>query len=253
MGWGSRMRQSTAPKKLYKAEPCVRNSPRSRHLPTSIPASMSFTTTFVTLILAAFATAKPTTNIVSPFVRAGFLLPRDDGLVTFCFADGSCFQAAASDSAGCVDLPLFSDNFVTASVSASGIECILSPERGCVGSPFLPPFVLDTSGTVELSTLGLPTVASFLCTSDIDLINLCFSNTTLGCFQASTKIDGCSNLPQFSSDLTFGSVFLTTPGTECTLFQDSDCAGDSAPFANALVTTAVSSLGLSNVESFSCV
>jgi hypothetical protein len=92
-------------------------------------------------------------------------------------------------------------------------------ERGCVGSPFLPPFVLDTSGTVELSTLGLPTVASFLCTSDVDLINLCFSNTTLGCFQALTKTDGCSNLPQFSSDLTFGSVFLTTPGTECTLFQ----------------------------------
>ncbi|KAJ7473638.1 hypothetical protein B0H11DRAFT_2036677 [Mycena galericulata] len=203
---------------------------------------MPFKTTFVTLVLAAFATAGPTTSI----------LTRDDGLVTFCFPDGSCFQAAASDSAGCVDLPLFSENFETASVSAPGLECILSPKRGCVGSPFLPPFVLDNSGTVELSTLGLNTVASFLCTSDVDLINLCFTNSTLGCYQASTVTNGCSDLPRFSSDLTFGSIFLTTPGTQCTVFQEPDCAGDSAPVSDALVTTALSTLGLSNVESFSC-
>ncbi|KAJ6537831.1 hypothetical protein B0H19DRAFT_1180995 [Mycena capillaripes] len=203
---------------------------------------MSFTTTFVTLVLAAFATAKPTPSI----------LPREDGLVTFCFENGSCFESTASDSAGCVDLPLFSE-MVTVSVNAPGLECILSPERGCVGSPFLPPFVLDTSGTVELSTLGLTNVESFLCTSDVDLMNLCFSNTTLGCLQEPTNTDGCANLPRFSSDLTFGSVFLTTPGTECTIFQDADCAGNSAPVADALTTIEVSSLGLSNVESFSCV
>ncbi|KAJ7908963.1 hypothetical protein B0H13DRAFT_647937 [Mycena leptocephala] len=200
------------------------------------------TTTFITLLLAAFATAGPTTSI----------LARDDGLVTFCFLDGTCFEAAASDSAGCVDLPLFSE-MQTVSVSAPGLECILSPERGCVGSPFLPPFVLDTSGTVELSTLGLDNVESFLCTSDVDLINLCFTNTTLGCYQATTVTDGCAGLPRFSADLTFKSIFLTTPGTECTLFQEPDCSGNSAPAGDALVTTDLSTLGLSNVESFSCV
>ncbi|KAJ7624531.1 hypothetical protein FB45DRAFT_1030667 [Roridomyces roridus] len=199
------------------------------------------TTTFVTLLLAGFAAA-------GPVVQA-----RDDGLVTFCFADGSCFQAAASDSAGCVDLPLFSQNFTTAEVAAPGLECILSPERGCTGSPFLPPFVLDGSGTVELSTLGLPTVASFLCTSDADTLNLCFTNATLGCFQASTSTDGgCSDLPRFSSDLVFGSASVTTAGTQCTLFEEPDCTGTSAPF-NSLATTDLGSLGLSNVESFACV
>ncbi|KAJ7454618.1 hypothetical protein B0H11DRAFT_2244895 [Mycena galericulata] len=130
------------------------------------------TTTFVTLVLAAFAAAGPATSVVGfSAVLVGLWslythsqLARVDGLVTFCFPDGSCFKAAASDSAGCVDLPSFSKNFKTASVSAPGLECILSPKRGCVGSPFLPPFVLNTSGTVELSTLGLTTVASFLCT-----------------------------------------------------------------------------------------
>ncbi|KAJ6537837.1 hypothetical protein B0H19DRAFT_1270236 [Mycena capillaripes] len=185
---------------------------------------MSFTTTFVTLVLAVFATAKPTPSI----------LPREDGLVTFCFENGSCFESTASYSAGCVDLPLFSE-MVTVSVTAPGLECILSPEHGC------------------LSTLGLTNVESFLCTSDVDLINICFSNTTLGCLQEFTNTDGCANLPRFSSDLTFGSVFLTTPGTECTIFQDADCAGNSAPVADALTTIEVSSLGLSNVESFSCV
>jgi hypothetical protein len=92
---------------------------------------MLFTTTFVTLVLAASAAAGPTT-IVSPSFLAVFLglklvqLRRDDDLATFCFEDDNCFQAGALPQ-GCVDLPLFSVPFETASLSAPGLECILSP------------------------------------------------------------------------------------------------------------------------------
>ncbi|KAJ7610614.1 hypothetical protein DFH06DRAFT_1485487 [Mycena polygramma] len=198
-----------------------------------------FQTTFLTLAVAALAIAGPTHTV----------LPRDDGLATFCFSDDSCFQAAASADSGCVDLPLFNDSFQTASLSAPGLECLLSPERGCVGSN-LPGILLDTAGTVELSSLGLNTVASFLCTPDADLLNLCFPDVTQGCYQATTVTNGCSNLPRFGD--AFASTLLTTPGTKCTLFDQPDCAGDSAVLAEALITTELSSLGLSNVQSFSC-
>ncbi|KAJ6464740.1 hypothetical protein C8R47DRAFT_1155737 [Mycena vitilis] len=80
---------------------------------------MMFKPTFLTLDLAfaALAIAGPTST----------LLPRDDGLATFCFSDDSCFQAAASADGGCIDLPLFSKSFQTASLSAPGLECLLSP------------------------------------------------------------------------------------------------------------------------------
>ncbi|KAJ7490856.1 hypothetical protein FB451DRAFT_1552450 [Mycena latifolia] len=199
---------------------------------------MLFKNTFLTLFLAALVTAGPT------------ILPRDDDLATFCFQDGSCFQASAVPD-GCVDLPLFSESFETASLSAPGLECILSPDRGCVGNTGGSGILFNSAGTVDLSTLGLSTVASFICTSDVDTINLCFPSTTQDCFQATTVTDGCANVRRFSQSFT--SVSLTTTGTQCTLFEDPDCAGDSASIAEPSVTLDLSSLGLSNVKSFSCV
>ncbi|KAF7309094.1 hypothetical protein MKEN_01111500 [Mycena kentingensis (nom. inval.)] len=201
----------------------------------------STTLTLLPLVLAAVASAA---SIESR--------QNTDGLATFCFGDGNCFQATASDSAGCVDLPLFSENFVSAAVDAPGLECILSPERSCVGSAFLPPFVVSGQGTVALSSLSpaLPTVASFLCTSAAETINFCFSDTTLGCFQASTITNGCSSLPSLTP--TFGSVSYTAGGS-CTLFDGEECTGNSAPFAGDAFTSAeLSTLGLDNVVSFSC-
>ncbi|KAJ6470867.1 hypothetical protein C8R45DRAFT_1104570 [Mycena sanguinolenta] len=178
-------------------------------------------TTFLALALASITSAGP-------------LIPLDDELVSFCFSDGSCFQASAVPD-GCVDLPLFSQNFTTASLSASGLECILSSERECLGSSGI---LFDYAGTVELSTLGLPTVASFICTSDVDLLNLCFADiATEGCFQAER----------------FASISLTTAGTQCTVFEDADCAGDSAVIDEASTAVDLASLDLSNVASWSCV
>ncbi|KAJ7187143.1 hypothetical protein C8R46DRAFT_1059001 [Mycena filopes] len=198
---------------------------------------MFSTSTFLTtLVLAAAATAGPT------------LLSRDDGLATFCFADSSCFQASAVP-AGCVDLPLFSQSFQTASLSAPGVECILSPERGCTGNTGLTGILSNAAGTVQLSTLGVSTVASFLCTPDADLINLCFPAAG-DCYQATTITNGCANLPRFSD--AFTSTSLTTVGTECTLFEEPDCAGASAVVSEASVSTDLGSIGLDNVGSFSC-
>ncbi|KAJ7026935.1 hypothetical protein C8F04DRAFT_100384 [Mycena alexandri] len=196
------------------------------------------TTTFVTLLLAALAIAGPTTS------------PRDDGLVTFCFLNGSCFQSSAVPNGQCVDLPLFSE-METASVSAPGVECILSPDRGCTGNTGLTGVLLNSAGTVQLSALGLSNVESFLCTSDVDLINLCFSTVSEGCYQATTVTNGCANLPLFSE--TFASTSLTTNGTECTLFENPDCAGGvSTVITEASVSIDLGSVGLNNVGSFSC-
>ncbi|KAJ7127674.1 hypothetical protein C8R44DRAFT_979343 [Mycena epipterygia] len=200
---------------------------------------MLFQTTFVTLVLAVLATAGPT------------MLRRDDDLATFCFQDGSCFQASALAN-GCVDLPLFSQSFETASLSAPGLECTLSPDRGCVGNgAFNSGILLNSAGTVNLqSDLGLSTVASFICTSDVDLLNLCFASATQDCFQATTVTDGCANVRLFSD--AFTTVSLTTTGSQCTLFQDPDCTGNSTFVAEPVVTFDLGSLGLSNVRSFSC-
>ncbi|KAJ7219803.1 hypothetical protein B0H12DRAFT_1078535 [Mycena haematopus] len=195
-------------------------------------------TTFLALALVSLTSAGPITS-------------RDDQLATFCWSDESCFQASAVP-AGCVDLPLFSQNFTTASLSAPGLECILSPERECLGNTGFTGILFDSAGTVELSTLGIPTVASFICTSDVDLLNLCFPDTTTeGCFQATTVTDGCANAPRFSE--AFARISLTTSGTQCTVFEDFDCAGDSAVIDEALTNVELNSLGLSNVASWSCV
>ncbi|KAJ6626499.1 hypothetical protein B0H10DRAFT_1998632 [Mycena sp. CBHHK59/15] len=213
----------------------VTSTPRS---PIQESASMLFKNTFFTLVLATLATAGPT------------ILPRDDDLVTFCFPDNNCFQASALPN-GCVDLPLFSESFETASLSAPGLECILSPDRGCVGNSGSSGILLNSAGTVELSALGLTTVESFLCTPDVDLINLCFPAAGQNCYQATTITNGCANVPRFSES--FASTSLTTSGTRCTLFEDPECTGDSAVIMEASITIDLGSLGLSNVGSFSCV
>ncbi|KAJ7272425.1 hypothetical protein C8J57DRAFT_1318747 [Mycena rebaudengoi] len=200
---------------------------------------MLFTTTFVTLVLAASAAAGPTT-----------ILRRDDDLATFCFEDDNCFQAGALPQ-GCVDLPLFSVPFETASLSAPGLECILSPERGCVGNIGGSGILLNSAGTVDLTTLGISDVKSFLCTSDVNVINLCFPSATQDCFQATTVTDGCANVRLFSR--AFASVSLTTAGTQCTLYQDRDCTGDSSFIAEPSVTFDLDSMGLTNVASFACI
>ncbi|KAJ7727227.1 hypothetical protein B0H16DRAFT_1779657 [Mycena metata] len=179
------------------------------------------TTTLVTILLAALAIAGPTISTRD-----------DDGLVTFCFLNGSCFQSSAVPDGQCVDLPLFSE-METASVSAPGVECILSPDRGCTGNTGLTGVLLNSAGTVELSALGLSNVESYLCTSDVDLINLCFPTASEGCYQTTTVTNGCANLPLFSE--TFASTLLTTNGTECTLFENPDCAGVSTVITEALV------------------
>ncbi|KAJ7131897.1 hypothetical protein C8R43DRAFT_1024136 [Mycena crocata] len=233
----------------YKAELPVPQIPSSWSLPYPAqthfrsfiftPTTMFFQTTFISLVLASLATAGPT------------VLPRDDDLVTFCQADGSCFQASAAIDAGCVDLPLFSENFTTASLSAPGVECLLSANRECSDNR-LPAILLNSAGTADLSDLGLSTVGSFLCTSDVDLINLCTAaDANLGCFQASTVTNGCANLPRISQS--FVSAALTTGDTECTVFEDADCAGASAVVTEPSVTVEVGPLGLSTIGSVSCV
>ncbi|KAJ7219714.1 hypothetical protein B0H12DRAFT_316666 [Mycena haematopus] len=91
-------------------------------------------TTFLALALVSLTSAGPITS-------------RDDQLATFCWSDESCFQASAVP-AGCVDLPLFSQNFTTASLSAPGLECILSPERECLGNTGFTGILFDSAGTV---------------------------------------------------------------------------------------------------------
>ncbi|KAF8209017.1 hypothetical protein K438DRAFT_1754070 [Mycena galopus ATCC 62051] len=215
--------------------------------------------TFLALVLASLTSASPT--IVRPLSTSmvkstnlnsiyGSQLARDDDLITFCFSEDDCFQASAVP-AGCVDLPLFSTPFASASLSASGLECILSPERECVGGTGI---LFDSTPTVELSTLGLSTVASFTCTSDADLLTLCFPDTTDGCFQATTITSGCTNAPEFSTAF---STVSSTAATQCTVFEqvlcyhrDSDCAGASAVIDDASMTVDLSSLGLSTVASW---
>ncbi|KAJ7655515.1 hypothetical protein B0H17DRAFT_1338056, partial [Mycena rosella] len=166
---------------------------------------MLSTNTLVALVLAVLANAGPT------------VLPRQDAdLVMFCCQDGSCVQesALASVAEGCVDLPSFSEPFETASLSAPGLECILSASRGCPGTSVL----FNSAGTINLNTaLGLTTVGSFICTSDVDIINLCWPSATQDCFQATTVTDGCANTRLFST--AFASVSLTTNGTQCTIFE----------------------------------
>ncbi|KAK6981158.1 hypothetical protein R3P38DRAFT_3234645 [Favolaschia claudopus] len=224
-------------------------------------------TTFFALLLASLTSASA-------------ILPTRDNIVTFCFTEDECFQASA-DPAGCVDLPLFSTDFTTASLSAPGTECILSPcvssryplilipssllhkhfpksilmmlyysERECDG-PGLPAVLFNSAGTVDLNTLGLPTVASFLCTSDADTLNLCFSDVNgKDCFQASTVTDGCSAPPRFSTP--FVGISLTSEGTTCDVFEDEDCSGASAIIDQPSDLVELSSLGLTDVKSFSC-
>ncbi|KAJ7494030.1 hypothetical protein FB451DRAFT_1164901 [Mycena latifolia] len=200
---------------------------------------MFFKTTSVALVLVALATAGPAVVSTSIPISA-----RDADLVTFCFSDSSCFQASASVNAGCVDLPEFSETFETGMVSAPGIE-----NPGC-GAGFNAA-LFDYAGTVELSTLGISTVGSYICVPDADLINLCWpASTNLGCFQATTITDGCANLPRFSP--AFASVSLTTPGTQCTLFQNPNCTGNSSVVSDPRVDIELSPLGLTNVQSFSC-
>ncbi|KAF7369310.1 hypothetical protein MVEN_00259000 [Mycena venus] len=198
----------------------------SSHFHPTIPQPMFSKTTFVpqttflALVLASLASAGPT------------ILPRDDSddLVTFCFSEDNCFQASAIPD-GCVDLPLFSDSFLTASLAAPGVECLLSPERGCTGNTGLPGILSNSAGTVELSTLGLP---------------------HQGCFQASTITGaGCTNLPQFNEP--FVTASLTTAGTQCALSEAADCSGGASLFDPAPgVTLELSSINLSNVKSFEC-
>ncbi|KAE9385157.1 hypothetical protein BT96DRAFT_928927 [Gymnopus androsaceus JB14] len=197
----------------------------------------------VTLVMAAFVIASRPTNLAREETAA-----LDDGLLTFCFPEGDCFQATADPDSGCVDLPLFNESFATASLSATGLECILSPARGCSGGSGI---LLPAAGTVELSTLGIANVASFICTPDVDLVNLCWPEVTMGCFQASTITDGCANLTRFTE--AFASVYLTTNGTQCTFFQDPGCAGDSGVVTDAEVTINLDTLGISNVESMNCI
>ncbi|KAK6978184.1 hypothetical protein R3P38DRAFT_3235948 [Favolaschia claudopus] len=187
--------------------------------------------------------------LLASLTSASAILPTRDNIVTFCFTEDECFQASA-DPAGCVDLPLFSTNFTTASLSAPGTECIVSPERECDG-PGLPAVLFNSAGTVDLSTLGLPTVASFLCTSDADTLNLCFSDVNgKDCFQASTLTDGCSGPPRFSTP--FVGISLTSDGTTCDVFEDEDCSGASAIIDHPSDLVELSSLGLTDVKSFSC-
>jgi hypothetical protein len=90
-------------------------------------------------------------------------------------------------------------------------------ERGCVGNIGGSGILLNSAGTVDLTTLGISDVKSFLCTSDVNVINLCFPSATQDCFQATTVTDGCANVRLFSR--AFASVSLTTAGTQCTLYQ----------------------------------
>ncbi|KAF9050903.1 hypothetical protein BDP27DRAFT_1454661 [Rhodocollybia butyracea] len=201
---------------------------------------MLFKNTFINLVVAALAVAGPPN------------LSRQEpvtDLVTFCFSEGDCFQGGVDPDVGCVDLPEFSEPVETASLSSTGVECLLSPEPSCQGSG-LPAILLPTAGTVEISTLGLSNVASYLCTSDVDIVNLCFPEVAEGCFQASTVTDGCATLTLFSE--AYASLFLTTNGTECTFFQDGECAGPSAFVNEAGVTFELDTLGINNVKSLSC-
>ncbi|KAF7376950.1 hypothetical protein MSAN_00112800 [Mycena sanguinolenta] len=197
---------------------------------------MHFEPAFIALFIAASVTAKPA------------LQPRD-GLVTFCSADNGCVKATPNVDIGCVDLPESSETITTASLTGSpGIECILSPEPGCLGGLGL---LFNDAGTVEISSLGISNVESYLCTSDVDIINLCFPELSEGCFQSTTVTDGCADLTEFS--IPFVSMSLTTAGTNCTVFQDRDCAGPSAVIAEPSVTVELASVGLNNVQSISCV
>ncbi|KAJ6484042.1 hypothetical protein C8R45DRAFT_1000024 [Mycena sanguinolenta] len=205
-----------------------------RLFPRRLP-SMRCEPKFIALFLAVSVTAKPAFE------------PRD-GLVTFCSADNSCFEATPNVDIGCVDLPQFSETITTASLTgAPGIECILSPEPECVGGLGL---LFNIAGTVEISSLGISNVESYLCTTDVDIINLCFPELSEGCFQATTVTDGCADLREFSTP--FASMSLTTAGTNCTVFEDRDCAGSSAIIAEPSVTIELASVGLNNIQSFSC-
>ncbi|KAJ7819685.1 hypothetical protein B0H14DRAFT_2600438 [Mycena olivaceomarginata] len=128
-------------------------------------------------------------------VRCGYVesrpLARDDSddLVTLCFSEGDCFQASAVPAGP----------FATASLSAPGVECTLSPEPECVGNTGLNGILSNSARTVAPSTLGLPTVGSFLCTPDADIINLCFPDVAANrCIQASTVTNDCANMRRFS-------------------------------------------------------
>ncbi|KAE9385159.1 hypothetical protein BT96DRAFT_928933 [Gymnopus androsaceus JB14] len=200
----------------------------------------------VTLVMAAFAIAARPTH------PARFPAPVD-GLLTLCFSEDDCLPAIAVDDGvdgGCRDLPLFNESFATASLSATGLECILSPDSGCSGNTGLTGILLPTAGTVELSALGITNVASYLCTSDVDTVNLCWPEVTMGCFQATTITNGCGDLTRFS--VAYASVYLTTNGTQCTFFQDDGCAGPSAVVTEAEVTIDLDTLGINNVMSLNC-
>ncbi|KAF9028737.1 hypothetical protein BDP27DRAFT_1410251 [Rhodocollybia butyracea] len=206
----------------------------------SEPAQMLFKSTFINLVAAALAIAGP------PMANLARQEPVTD-LVTFCFSEGLCFEESINVDVGCVDLPEFNEPVETASLSSTGVECILSPEPSCLGGLGI---LLPTAGTVEISTLGISTVASYLCTSDVDVVNLCFPEITEGCFQATTVTNGCAGMTEFS--IPFVSLLLTTNGTACTFFQDPDCTGPSAFVDEADVTFELDTLGIDNVKSLSC-
>ncbi|KAJ7577268.1 hypothetical protein C8J56DRAFT_971463 [Mycena floridula] len=173
--------------------------------------------------------------------------PSDD-LATFCISEGNCFQASAIPS-GCVSLPKFNEAFQTASLSAQGFECSVFQDSSCGGNTGL---LTNSAGTVQLSTLGLSTVESFSCISDENLVTLCFQNSSAECFQAdSSPAKGCINLPIFSESFETAS-FTTVFGDQCTLFEDSGCTGQSGLINQPGVTTKLSTLGLSTVESLKC-
>jgi len=205
---------------------------------------MLFQNMLVALVMAAFAKAARPTN------SARFPAPVD-GLLTLCFSEDDCLPAIAVDDGvdgGCHDLPSFNESFASASLSATGLECILSPESGCLGGFAV---LLPTAGTVEISALGIINVASYLCTSDVDVVDFCWPEVTMGCFQSSTITKGCANLTRFTE--AFASVLLTTNGTQCTFFQDPGCAGPSGLVTEASVTIDLDTLGMSNVMSMNCI
>ncbi|KAJ7866840.1 hypothetical protein B0H14DRAFT_2573264 [Mycena olivaceomarginata] len=131
-----------------------------------------------------------------------------------------------------VYLHLFSRPFATASLSAPGVECTLSPELECVGNPGLNCILSNSARTVA------PTPPSAPSSAPLTLLP-----------RPSTVTNGCADVRRFSE--AFASISLTTAGTQCTVFKDSDCAGASAFVEDASVSVDLGAVGLSNIGSFS--
>ncbi|KAF7359668.1 hypothetical protein MVEN_00690900 [Mycena venus] len=205
---------------------------------------MLFKATVISPFLAVIVSAGPTSLALEERSTS------DDNLVTFCFSEDSCFQASSIPD-GCSDLPLFGDDFQTASLSASGIQCSLFVDRECLGASGI---ISQDGATVQLGTLGLSTVASFVCYGpEDDLITFCPSEGICGL--ASAIPNGCVDLdlPVLNGQ-PVANVTLSAPGFECNLFQDLACSGKTVVVSQSASSgVELSTLGLSNTLSMSCI